>query len=264
MTVQLSIKILKNVSYDNIAGFVTGIKGGSTVPRDPNRSIGSITNTNNNKNNYRAIANNNVQIANNNYKDGAIYAKFKSDNRIITNGLSSVINPNIADESDNDFRVGYSGGDYFEILLLKGYVNEDITENNKKLLLQRNGIEDYVNLTATASGKKFPIYYTTEGGIIKELHIYGESMQEETPTHDVPQEIYSSGDEGLKLCITDSETNNALQVIDFGDIVLRSLPSGVRDEIIYKDGTWTYIRRTNSVSFSTFASTEIAVRLYKY
>lgn len=259
-TIQLSIKILKNVSYDNIAGFVTGIKGGGTVPRDPNRSIGSITNTNNNKNNYRAIANNNVQIANNNYKDGTIYAKFKSDNRIITNGLSSVINPNIADESDNDFRVGYSGGNYFEILLLKGYVNEDITENNKKLLLQRNGIEDYVNLTATASGKKFPIYYTTEGGIIKELHIYGESMQEETPTHDVPQEIYSSGDEGLKLCITDSETNNALQVIDFGDIVLRSLPSGVRDEIIYKDGTWTYIRRTNSVSFSTFASTEIAVR----
>lgn len=259
-TIQLSIKILKNVSYDNIAGFVTGIKGGGSVPRDPNRSIGSITNTNNNKNNYRAIANNNVQIANNNYKDGTIYAKFKSDNRIITNGLSSVINPNIADESDNDFRVGYSGGNYFEILLLKGYVNEDITENNKKLLLQRNGIEDYVNLTATASGKKFPIYYTTEGGIIKELHIYGESMQEETPTHDVPQEIYSSGDEGLKLCITDSETNNALQVIDFGDIVLRSLPSGVRDEIIYKDGTWTYIRRTNSVSFSTFASTEIAVR----
>lgn len=259
-TIQLSIKILKNVSYDNIAGFVTGIKGGGNVPRDPNRSIGSITNTNNNKNNYRAIANNNVQIANNNYKDGTIYAKFKSDNRIITNGLSSVINPNIADESDNDFRVGYSGGDYFEILLLKGYVNEDITENNKKLLLQRNGIKDYVNLTATASGKKFPIYYTTEGGIIKELHIYGESMQEETPTHDVPQEIYSSGDEGLKLCITDSETNNALQVIDFGDIVLRSLPSGVRDEIIYKDGTWTYIRRTNSVSFSTFASTEIAIR----
>lgn len=259
-TIQLSIKILKNTSYDNIAGFVTGIKGGSTVPRDPNRSIGSVTNINNNNNNYRAIANSNVQIANNNYKDGTIYAKFKSDNRIITNGLSSVINPDIADESDNDFRVGYCSGDYFEILLLKGCVNEDIIENNKKLLLQRNGIEDYVNLTATASGKKFPIYYTTEGGIIKELHIYGESMQEETPTHDVPQEIYSSGDEGLKLCITDSETNNALQVIDFGDIVLRSLSSGVRDEIIYKDGTWTYIRRTNSVSFSTFASTEIAIR----
>lgn len=145
-TIQLSIKILKNASYDNIAGFVTGIKGGSTVPRDPNRSIGSITNINNNNNNYRAIANSNVQIANNNYKDGTIYAKFKSDNRIITNGLSSVINPNIADESDNDFRVGYSGGDYFEILLLKGYVNEDIIENNKKLLLQRNGVDGDINI----------------------------------------------------------------------------------------------------------------------
>ena len=145
-TIQLSIKILKNASYDNIAGFVTGIKGGSTVPRDPNRSIGSITNINNNNNNYRAIANSNVQIANNNYKDGTIYAKFKSDNRIITNGLSSVINPDIADESDNDFRVGYSGGDYFEILLLKGYVNEDIIENNKKLLLQRNGVDGDINI----------------------------------------------------------------------------------------------------------------------
>lgn len=146
-TIQLSIKILKNTSYDNIAGFVTGIKGGGNVPRDPNRSIGSITNiNNNNNNNYRAIANSNVQIANNNYKDGTIYAKFKSDNRIITNGLSSVINPDIADESDNDFRVGYSGGDYFEILLLKGYVNEDIIENNKKLLLQRNGVDGDINI----------------------------------------------------------------------------------------------------------------------
>lgn len=146
-TIQLSIKILKNTSYDNIAGFVTGIKGGGNVPRDPNRSIGSITNiNNNNNNNYRAIANSNVQIANNNYKDGTIYAKFKSDNRIITNGLSSVINPDIADESDNDFRVGYSGGDYFEILLLKGYVNEDIVENNKKLLLQRNGVDGDINI----------------------------------------------------------------------------------------------------------------------
>lgn len=258
-TIQLSIKILKNASYDNIAGFVTGIKGGSSTPRDPNRSIGSITNINNNNDNYRAIANSNVQIANNNYKDGTIYAKFKSDNRIITNGLSSIINPNIADESDNDFRVGYSGSNYFEILLLKGYVNEDIIENNKKLLLQRNGIEDHVNFTAIASGKKFPIYYTIEGDTIKELHIYGESMQEGTPTHDTPQEIYSSGDEGLKLCVTDSETGNALQVIDFGNIVLRSLPSGIRDEIVYKDGTWTYIQRVSAIVFSEFSNTEIAV-----
>ena len=67
-------------------------------------------------------------------------------NRIITNGLSSVINPDIAVESDNDFIVGYSSGDYFEILLLKGYVNEDIIENNKKLLLQRNGVDGDINI----------------------------------------------------------------------------------------------------------------------
>lgn len=161
---------------------------------------------------------------------------------------------------------GSSGGNYkpkgniHECLFFSTELTTEQTLNNKKLITQRNGIEDHVNFIAIASGKKFPIYYTIEGDTIKELHIYGESMQEGTPTHDTPQEIYSSGDEGLKLCVTDSETGNALQVIDFGNIVLRSLPSGIRDEIVYKDGTWTYIQRVSAIVFSEFSNTEIAVR----
>jgi hypothetical protein len=154
----------------------------------------------------------------------------------------------------------FSKGMIHECLLFSSELTDEEFTNNIQLSKQRNGIEDHVNFTAIARGKKFPIYYTIEGDTIKELHIYGESMQEGTPTHDTPQEIYSSGDEGLKLCITDSETGNALQVIDFGNIVLRSLPSGIRDEIVYKDGTWTYIQRVSAIVFSEFSNTEIAVR----
>ena len=178
---------------------------------------------------------------------------------------------NISDQVDKfrlfcfpDYTSNYSTGNLYEYILFSTELTDDQILNNKKLITQRNGIEDHVNFTAIASGKKFPIYYTIEGDTIKELHIYGESMQEGTPTHDTPQEIYSSGDEGLKLCVTDSETGNALQVIDFGNIVLRSLPSGIRDEIVYKDGTWTYIQRVSAIVFSEFSNTELAVRAVRY
>lgn len=174
---------------------------------------------------------------------------------------------NISDQVDKfrlfcfpDYTSNYSTGNLYEYILFSTELTDDQILNNKKLITQRNGIEDHVNFTAIASGKKFPIYYTIEGDTIKELHIYGESMQEGTPTHDTPQEIYSSGDEGLKLCVTDNETGNALQVIDFGNIILRSLPSGIRDEIVYKDGTWTYIQRVSAIVFSEFSNTELAVR----
>lgn len=157
---------------------------------------------------------------------------------------------NVSDQIDRfrlfcfpDYTSNYSMGNLHEYILFSTELTDDQILNNKKLITQRNGIEDHVNFTAIASGKKFPIYYTIEGDTIKELHIYGESMQEGTPTHDTPQEIYSSGDEGLELCVTDSETNTALQIIDFGDIVLRSLPSGVCDEIVYRDKQWRYIQR---------------------
>ena len=178
-----------------------------------------------------------------------------------------LLNNTINNKSDGLTLFGYflasklfSKGMIHECLLFSSELTDEEFTNNIQLSKQRNGIEDYVNFTAIASGKKFPIYYTIEGDTIKELHIYGESMQEGTPTHDTPQEIYSSGDEGLKLCVTDNETGNALQVIDFGNIVLRSLPSGIRDEIVYKDGTWTYIQRVSAIVFSEFSNTEIAVR----
>ena len=166
---------------------------------------------------------------------------------------------NVSDQVDKfrlfcfpDYTSNYSAGNLHEYILFSTELTDDQILNNKKLITQRNGIEDHVNFTAIASGKKFPIYYTIEGDTIKELHIYGESMQEGTPTLDTPQEIYSSGDEGLKLCVTDSETNTALQIIDFGDIVLRSLPSGVCDEIVYREGKWKLIQRINFRTFSEF------------
>lgn len=164
---------------------------------------------------------------------------------------------NVSDQVDKfrlfcfpDYTSNYSAGNLHEYILFSTELTDDQILNNKKLITQRNGIEDHVNFTAIASGKKFPIYYTIEGDTIKELHIYGESMQEGTPTIDTPQEIYSSGDEGLKLCVTDSETNTALQIIDFGDIVLRSLPSGVCDEIVYRDKQWRYIQRVYHIHIS--------------
>lgn len=151
----------------------------------------------------------------------------------------------------NDGKSQYSTGTMHELVLFENSLTDNQYDNNLNVAKQRNGIEDHVNFTAIASGKKFPIYYTIEGDTIKELHIYGESMQEGTPTIDTPQEIYSSGDEGLKLCITDSETNTALQIIDFGDIVLRSLPSGVCDEIVYKNGTWKLIQRVDTYVYDS-------------
>lgn len=239
-----------------------------------------ISNIIRSSNNIQYVLNNN--IANTNKWAGIIIDEYDNIN-VNDDTIASLVPNNISAIPTNHLRLKYiveeptgnvnlfninggSGGNYkpkgnvHECLFFSTELTTEQTLNNKKLITQRNGIEDHVNFTAIASGKKFPIYYTIEGDTIKELHIYGESMQEGTPTHDTPQEIYSSGDEGLKLCVTDSETGNALQVIDFGNIVLRSLPSGIRDEIVYKDGTWTYIQRVSAIVFSEFSNTEIAIR----
>lgn len=62
---------------------------------------------------------------------------------------------------------------------------------------------------------------------LKVFKLLGYTVQNGTPTPEAPIPLLSVGDEGLKLCISDSETGIALQVVDFGDVVLRSLPNGV-------------------------------------
>lgn len=94
------------------------------------------------------------------------------------------------------------------------------------------------------SGKKFPIWNSMAGtDKIKSFKLLGYTVQNGTPTPEAPIPLLSVGDEGLKLCISDSETGIALQVIDFGDIVLRSLPDGTCDSIEWDGKNWRHVQR---------------------
>lgn len=94
------------------------------------------------------------------------------------------------------------------------------------------------------SGKKFPIWNSIAGtDKIKSFKLLGYTVQNGTPTPEAPIPLLSVGDEGLKLCISDSETGIALQVIDFGDIVLRSLPDGTCDSIEWDGKNWRHVQR---------------------
>lgn len=98
------------------------------------------------------------------------------------------------------------------------------------------------------SGKKFPIWNSMAGtDKIKSFKLLGYTVQEGTPTPEAPVPLLSVGDGGLKLCISGSETGVALQVVDFGNIVLRSLPSGVCDSIEWDGTQWKYIQRIEHI-----------------
>ena len=98
------------------------------------------------------------------------------------------------------------------------------------------------------SGKKFPIWNSMAGtDKIKSFKLLGYTVQNGTPTPEAPIPLLSVGDEGLKLCISDSETGIALQVVDFGDIVLRSLPDGTCDSIEWDGKNWKHVQRIVSI-----------------
>lgn len=98
------------------------------------------------------------------------------------------------------------------------------------------------------SGKKFPIWNSMAGtDKIKSFKLSGYTVQEGMPTTEAPVPLLSVGDGGLKLCISGSETGIALQVVDFGDIVLRSLPDGTCDSIEWDGTQWKYIQRIEHI-----------------
>ena len=98
------------------------------------------------------------------------------------------------------------------------------------------------------SGKKFPIWNSMAGtDKIKSFKLLGYTVQNGTPTPEAPIPLLSVVDEGLKLCISDSETGIALQVVDFGDIVLRSLPDGTCDSIEWDGKNWKHVQRIVSI-----------------
>lgn len=101
------------------------------------------------------------------------------------------------------------------------------------------------------SGKKFPIWNSMAGtDKIKSFKLLGYTVQNGTPTPEAPIPLLSVGDEGLKLCISDSETGIALQVVDFGDVVLRSLPNGVCDSIEWDGKNWRHVQRVGYVKIT--------------
>lgn len=94
------------------------------------------------------------------------------------------------------------------------------------------------------SGKKFPIWNSMAGtDKIKSFKLLGYTVQDGTPTPEAPILLLSVGDEGLKLCISDSETGIALQVVNFGDIKLRSLPDGTCDSIEWDGTNWKHVQK---------------------
>lgn len=98
------------------------------------------------------------------------------------------------------------------------------------------------------SGKKFPIWNSMAGtNKIKSFKLLGYTVQKGTPTPEAPVPLLSVGNGGLKLCISGSETRIALQVVDFGNIVLRSLPGGVCDSIEWDGKNWRHVQRVGYV-----------------
>lgn len=101
------------------------------------------------------------------------------------------------------------------------------------------------------SGKKFPIWNSMAGtDKIKSFKLLGYTVQEGTPTPEAPVPLLSVGDGGLKLCISGSETRIALQVVDFGDIVLRSIPKGICDSIEWDGKNWRHVQRVGYVKIT--------------
>ena len=101
------------------------------------------------------------------------------------------------------------------------------------------------------SGKKFPIWNSMAGtDKIKSFKLLGYTVQNGTPTPEAPIPLLSVGDEGLKLCISGSETGVALQVVDFGDIVLRSIPKGICDSIEWDGKNWRHVQRVGYVKIT--------------
>lgn len=146
----------------------------------------------------------------------------------------------------------------YDFLLYNRYLIDEEVQNNFLVSQIRNGINipddvDPIDIIAErtyASGKKFPVYNTyrdRDNDNIESFKILGYTVQEGMPTPEAPVPLLSVGDGGLKLCISDSETGIALQVVGFGDIVLRSLPDGTCDSIEWDGTQWKYIQRIEHI-----------------
>ena len=189
----------------------------------------------------------------------------------IVNGDDSIHTLAISNSKDgyNLWNIGISGAfgsirnyfvkeRFYEAIAYDRVLTEEEIQNNFLVSQIRNGINipddvDPIDIIAErtyASGKKFPVYNTyrdQDNDNIESFKILGYTVQEGTPTSEAPVPLLSVGDGGLKLCISGSETGVALQVVDFGNIVLRSLPDGTCDSIEWDGTQWKYIQRIEHI-----------------
>ena len=147
---------------------------------------------------------------------------------------------------------------FYEAIAYNRALSNEEVQNNFLVSKIRNGVNipdsvDPIDIIAErtyASGKKFPVYNTyrdRDNDNIESFKIMGYTVQNGTPTPEAPVPLLSVGDEGLKLCISDSETGIALQTINFGDIVLRSVPGGACDSIEWDGTNWKHVQRIGYV-----------------
>lgn len=199
------------------------------------------------------------------YKDGELTTDFTNiinNDNIVTLGLQysgsdAIFNYlNISNFLNNSSY--YKGPErFYEAIAYNRILTDEEVQSNFLVSQIRNGVNipnniDPIDIIAErtyASGKKFPVYNTyrdRDNDNIESFKILGYTVQEGTPTPEAPVPLLSVGDEGLKLCISDSETGIALQVVDFGDVVLRSLPNGVCDSIEWDGKNWKHVQRISS------------------
>lgn len=150
---------------------------------------------------------------------------------------------------------------FYEAIAYNRALTDEEVQSNFLVSQIRNGINipddvDPIDIIAErtyASGKKFPVYNTyrdRDNDNIESFQILGYTVQDGTPTPESPIPLLSVGDEGLKLCISGSETGVALQVVDFGDIVLRSIPKGICDSIEWDGKNWRHVQRVGYVKIT--------------
>lgn len=96
-------------------------------------------------------------------------------------------------------------------------------------------------VTNFASGKHFPVWNTLSGGKVIKLQIFGSSRQDIIPSISDPAAIVSADD--VLLFVSNDKKGNSRQLFNLSDYILRSIPSGICDEIIYNNGVWTFIQR---------------------
>lgn len=98
---------------------------------------------------------------------------------------------------------------------------------------------------------------TTEGGTVTgtvdypiiALNLYGNSVQDGTPTPDAPIDIVNVGDDGTVIITVDNGSDITLSAEITSGLPLCSV-SDVRDELIYNaDGTGKIIKRTAKIVF---------------